>query len=75
MRSAGHTPTPFADRAAGLISSGAVTERVASGSHAFAYEGVPTLPVGSTIDEYRARRRRPGPKGMLAWVLRAWAAS
>jgi hypothetical protein len=40
-----------------MIASG-VTEQVANGCHAFAYEGAPTVPAGMAFDEYRAQRER-----------------
>jgi hypothetical protein len=58
MRTGSHTSRPTPNRRAALASAGAVAERIAGDSHAFAYEGAPTIPAGSTIAEHRAQGAR-----------------
>ena len=55
MRTGSHRSHPTPNRRAALVSASAVTERVANGSHAFAYEGAPMGPAGRTIPDYRAQ--------------------
>jgi hypothetical protein len=50
-----HRSLPTPNRRAALVSASAVTERVANGGHAFAYEGAPTVPPGRTIADDRAQ--------------------
>jgi hypothetical protein len=55
------------------LTSTAIRSQVADGSHAFAYEGEPTVPAGVALPAYR--RTRGGRRGRAARRHRAWVAA